>query len=238
MVDVLMLYFLFKSTWASLLPPLSSGGVQALNFYVNIYPASATPYELYKRTGLQLSSAYKTVRSLARRRFLSLDGRGYVATAKAALALYYASGDVYALRSLKKMWDIEVRDEALLAYLVVLGSALKKLGLDVTAAYICKPTSAAMYINEFIRGSYKSLHHVLGVPEEVLKESYETHVKILEGFMARYNRISVLLRMRGRAVDILAVRCPNYGVCGHPFPEECPEVKKLIEEVANASAES
>jgi hypothetical protein len=103
MLDISALYFSFKSTWASLLPPLSSGAVQALNFYVNIYPASATPYELYKYTGFQLSSAYKTVRSLARRRFLFLDGRCYVATAKAALALYYVSGDVYALWSLKKM---------------------------------------------------------------------------------------------------------------------------------------
>ncbi|MGC9050483.1 MAG: hypothetical protein ACP5J3_06100 [Pyrobaculum sp.] len=223
------LYTYFKLFWRVLVPHLTDTSRDVVRIYSENYPRKLKTYEVYVKSPHQLSTVYKAVKSLRRRWLVICDEGGCAATVKAPLTLIY-HGELDALRHVKKIWNIEeISDESLMAYLVLVGAALKRLEFDITQAYICPAWGAAMYVASFIRGGFKSLENSLGVPGEVLRLAYPTHVKILDPYLAPVDGVRLLVRRRGAWLDLIAARCPAYPGCGHVEVDNCPFVKKALE---------
>lgn len=175
-----MYIFLLSRYW-DFVPRLEGYSLTILEYFLKIFPKASTLYKVYSETNLQVSTVYKIGYSLARRRYILPTSNGkFVATAKGAIGLILA-GRLEALSYLKKIWKIEADDEDLLAYLVVLGVALKKLGFDLTSAYICPPHGGPFYISEFINnGVYISLERTLNLPREIVKKSWQVYRKLAQ----------------------------------------------------------
>ncbi|MEM3835256.1 hypothetical protein [Pyrobaculum sp.] len=171
---------------------------------------------------------YKATKSLHRKRLILCGRDGCVASVKASIALLYhddLEGATYA----KYIWELNhVDEDSLLAYLVVLGAALKKLGFSLTEAYICPREGPLLYIQVFIRGWYSSLSKTLGVPNHVLRLAYKVHMEIAEPYMSSIDGVRVLLRKDKLSVNVVAAKCPRQPTCGHELPEECPLVREAI----------
>lgn len=225
-----MEYFLsrFREMWKGLVPSLTENQRAILEYCLSRFPSPCSPYEVYKNTPLQLSSVYKAFRRLAYNRLvLPLLGGKYIASVKAAIALLF-HGNTLALPYVAKIWGLTAPPLSILAWLIILGASLSKLGFDIKSAYICSPRGAAVYVSEFIRGGFRSLSDTLGIEKEILAKAYEAHLEIMKPYMFRRGNIEIFIRVRNGDVDIVAARCPRWRTCSHDFPDECPEVRKII----------
>jgi len=230
-----MEYQYFKSAWHGIVPSLTDTAMDIAEFFLAKYPAPARPYDAYLKLSYQLSTVYKTVRSLQRRKMLLCSSEGCTASVKAAIGLLY-NGRIHAVEYVKRMWNLgNFPDDSVLSYLVVVGAALKRLGFTMVEAFICPAWGSAMYVASFLEGGYRGLLQRLGIPLEVLRKSYKVYAKILEPYMFQVDGVKVLLRRRLFSVDVVAAVCPRFGVCGHEFPDECELVKRAVNG-ANATA--
>lgn len=228
-------YQCFKSSWDGIVPSLTDTAMDIAEFFLAKYPTLARPYDAYLKLPYQLSTVYKTVRSLQRRRMLFCSSKGCTATVKAAIGLLY-NGRIHAVEYVKKIWNLgNFPDDSVLSYLVVVGAALKRLGFTVVDAYICPAWGSAMYVANFLESGYRALSQKLGIPLEVLRKSYRVYAKILEPYMFQVDGVKVLLRRRLFSVDVVAAVCPHFDVCGHDFPDECEFVRRAVNR-ANATA--
>jgi len=230
-----MEYQYFKSAWHGIVPSLTDTAMDIAEFFLTKYPAPARPYDAYLKLPYQLSTVYKTVRSLQRRRMLFCSSEGCTASVKAAIGLLY-NGRIHDIEYVKRIWNLgDLSDDNVLSYLAVVGAALKRLGFTVVEAYICPAWGSAMYVTSFLEGGYRALSQRLGIPLEVLRKSYRVYAKILEPYMFQVDGVKVLVRRRLFSVDVIAAVCPRFDVCGHEFPDECELVKKALNR-ANATA--
>jgi len=230
-----MEYQYFKSAWHGIVSSLTDTAMDIAEFFLAKYPAPARPYDAYLKLPYQLSTVYKTVRSLQRRRMLFCSSEGCTASVKAAIGLLY-NGRTHAVEYVKKIWNLgDLSDDSVLSYLAVVGAALKRLGFTLVEAYICPAWGSAMYIMSFLEGGYRGLSQRLGIPLEVLRNSYRVYAKILEPYMFQVDGVKVLVRRRLFSVDVVAAVCPRFDVCGHEFPDECELVKRAAQR-ANVTA--
>ncbi|ACB40000.1 hypothetical protein [Pyrobaculum neutrophilum] len=217
----------FREAWKGLIPPLTDNQRAILEYCLSRYPSSCSPYEVYKNTPLQVSSVYKGFRWLVGNRLVLPLSVKYIANVKAAIALLF-HGNTLALPYVAKIWGLSAPPLSILAWLIILGASLSKLGFDLRSAYICSPHGAAAYISEHIRGGFRSLSDTLGIEKEILVKSYEAHLEIMKPYMFRRGNVEIFIRVRNGNVDIIAARCPRWRTCSHEFPDECPETRKIV----------
>lgn len=224
---IAILMALFKKSWAPLVQPLPASALEAAEYFVKKYPDMASAYRLYRETALNVKTAYDAIRKLREYRLLMpVNEREYVATPKASIALLYYRGDARYLDHLRTMWRIDgVQDEDLLSYLVVLGSALSRLGFSMKEAFICNFNFTPFYILPFIGEGFGDLAKSLDLPAEVLRTAYSAYVEALGPYMVDVEGVKVFARKSGGGVKVLAAICPKYGDCDHQFPTDCPLVK-------------
>ena len=228
----LPLLLLFKEYWRGLIPPLTQTMLDLAKIYAKAYPQPLRPYEAYLKSPYQLSTVYKATRSLNRKRLILCGRDGCVASVKAPIALLYHD-DLEGVMYVRSIWGLNhVGDESLLAYLALLGAALKKLGFGLTEAYICPREGPLLYIQGFIRGGYSSLAKTLGVPNHVLRLAYKVHAEIATPYMSSIDGIKVLIRRDKLSVHVIAAKCPRQPTCGHELPDECPLVREVLKRLS------
>ena len=145
------LLFLLRDTWQSVIPSLSETQIEILDFFVKNFPNAYTPYAVTRATRHNISTAYRAVKQLVNHRLiLPTPGKKLKATVKGALALLVLRGDESYVEQIKKIWETALESRVLLAYLTLLGMALKHFGFTLREVFICHPMGSVAYVATYL----------------------------------------------------------------------------------------
>jgi len=145
------LLFLLQDTWRPAIPSLSEAQIEILDFFVKNFPNAYTPYAVTRVTRHNTSTAYRAIKQLVNYRLiLPTPGKKLKATVKGALALLVLSGDESYVEQIKKMWGTTVKSRVLLAYLTLLGMAVKHFGFTLSEVFICHPAGSIAYVTTYL----------------------------------------------------------------------------------------
>lgn len=139
-------------TWRALVPPLSDTHARILDFFVRNYPRAFTPYEVAREVRkYSMSTVYKAVKYLNENRLVLLaSSRGYAATVKGPLSLMALTKNLEYLNRVKSIWSLNVDSEMLVAYLILLGRAIRHFGFNIREAFICSPAASTSYVLTYL----------------------------------------------------------------------------------------
>jgi len=145
------LLFLLQDVWRGAIPPLNERQIEILDFFVKNFPNAYTPYAVTRVTSHNISTVYRAVKQLLNYRLiLPTSERKLKATVKGALALLVLSGDESYAAQINKIWGTAVKSGVLLAYLTLLGMAVKHFGFTLSEVFICHPAGSVAYVATYL----------------------------------------------------------------------------------------
>jgi hypothetical protein len=182
-------------TWRALVPPLSDTHVCILDFFVRSYPRAFTPYEVAREVRkYSMSTVYRAVKHLAESRFVLLaSSRGYAATVKGPISLLALTKNLEYLNYIRNIWSLNVDSEMLIAYLILLGRAIRHFGFNICEAFICNPAASTSYVLTYLTDKGTD-----PADPAVLDNSMK--------FLSRFSMWSICLGSRAAARDNAAER--------------------------------
>jgi hypothetical protein len=163
--------FLLQDVWRGAIPPLNERQIEILNFFVKNFPNAYTPYAVTRVTSHNTSTVYRAVKQLVNYRLiLPTPERKLKATVKGALALLVLSSDESYVEQINKIWGTTVESRVLLAYLTLLGMALKHFGFTLSEVFICHPAGSVAYVAAYLTERSPDNFFILSHAMEFLKQ--------------------------------------------------------------------
>jgi hypothetical protein len=165
------LLFLLQDVWRGAIPSLNERQIEILDFFVKNFPNAYTPYAVTRVTSHNTSTVYRTVKQLLNYRLiLPTSERKLKATVKGALALLVISGDESYVEQINKVWGTRVESRVLLAYLTLLGMAVKHFGFTLREVFICHPAGSVAYVAAYLTERSPDKFFIISNAMEFLKQ--------------------------------------------------------------------